>query len=287
MSFHDPFSLARILALLFAGIFSLQMANADPLAVETLRDPLHPGNALYINLSDLASSSHGMISTQIEVTHSWNDSIATGLTVPWVLSDQNPQVLGASHSHLGGGAFGRITADGLVRLWGDEQSYLTSDFIFGFPFQSDAAYQKSTYSSILVGGNLTGHYRIADFAIEFGITDADGFPDHDKENSNVYLDQTNSIFWEGQIFYYVNDRLDLRATYLEYTPTRTDDSTDNGQFTYIIATTDTVRRRSFGGGFDYALDRATTLLSFDLSYLAVGGANQGSFTYVGKLKWIF
>jgi hypothetical protein len=281
-------ALSRILicsAMLLAVGLATPKAIADSLSVETLRDPLHPGSALNFTLSHFATG-EPTTDSEIQITHSWSDTFAAGLTVPWVLHD-NSGAVATQGSRLGGGSFGRMTADGLVRLAGDDQSYLNADFIFGFPFQTNAHYQKSLYATPLFGGTLTAHYRLSDFAFEFAFTDVDGFPDHEKADTNTYLDQTNTVFWVGQIFYFVSDRFDVRATYEEYVPTHTDDSEDNGQFTYILSTTDTVRRRFFGAGIDYAINRTTLLLSLDGDYLAVGGVNQGSILWTGRLKWIF
>jgi len=277
--------------LLFAiHAYGAEEEKNDPIpsTVETLRDPLHPGNAVNLNLSVLTGATQGNSNIQVQVTHSFTDSFTAGVTVPYLLHEKIPSVVGSKTPRIGGNNFNRIVVDGLARFLGDERSYLNLDLLIGLPFQSDPALQNSAYDSFMFGGILTGHYRFSLFAVEASFSDANGFPVHQViKGGDHFLDSINYVTYSLQLFYYPTDRLDLKIGLTETEPLRTDVGTDI-DYTFIISESSTSRRDALGFGFDYALDRDSTLLSGSVNYLTSGTTNtKGGIQITGGLKWIF
>jgi len=265
-----------------------EKSEPAPLSIESLRDPLHPGNAINLNFSSLLSSTQSNLTTQIQITHSIADSFAIGLMIPYLLSEKNPSFIGAKSPRLGGGAYNRIVFDGLMRFAGDERNYLNLDLLLGLPFQTDPILKNSSFYSFLFGGTLTGHYRFKVFAVEGSMSDANGFPVHQViKGGDHFLDSSNYVNYSVQFFYYPLDRLDLKIGYSETEPVHSDIGTDN-DYTFIISESNSARQDYLSVGGDYALQRETTLFSFKLSYLTNGSANiKGSAQLAGGLKWIF
>ena len=271
-----------------AEVKAEEKAEPIPSTVETLRDPLHPGNALNLNLTSLSGTAQGNLSTQIQVTHSLTDNFAIGLMVPYLISEKIPSFPGSKTPRLAGANFNRIIVDGLTRFLGDERSYLNLDLLIGLPFQTDAALKNSAFNSFLFGGTMTGHYRFSVFAVEAMVSDANGFPVHQViKGGDHFLDNSNYVTYALQLFYYPLDRLDLRVGFTEVEPVLTDTGTDV-DFTFILSESTAARRDYLGIGFDYAIDRETTLLSGTANYLTAASTNsKGAIQIVGGLKWIF
>ena len=314
MKFHSILAIALTLSLLtstigFAAAAPTPVATAKkkpltevpplddasddtPRSVETLRDPLHPGNSLSLNFSELLRGSHTTLNAQLQAAHTFGDLFALGVMVPSVLIEKNPTG-GVLAPYLGGGPYSRMFLNGLLRFWGTEISYFNLGLVVGFPFQTDPVLNNSSNNSWLIGGTATGHYRFSGvlkrFAIEGTLSDADSFSNKLLLNTgvNLFYDASNSISWVLQVFYFMNDRLDVRATYVETAPQNNDVGTDSPN-TFIITHNVLPRTRAFGFGCDYALNRTNLLLTVSGSYITfINSATMGGTSWSAGVKWIF
>ena len=275
------------LVLAFVICTQARAENDTPLNVEILKDPLHPGSAFLLTIGRQTANNNAL-TLQGQITHTFDDVFNVGFTVPVVLSNEYAQA-GAQSPYLGGGFYNRLYISGIARLLGNERRYLDLGSVVGLPYQSASALQNSVYNSWLIGGTLTGHYRISRVALEVSITDFDSFPNQVESKTGVYTfrDSINEVFWSMEVFYFVVSRFDLSFGYREIAPSDTNVGT-NVPTTFIVADTKIARLRSFSIGFDWSLDPSRLLLVFNVSYNALGGPDsQGDIISTGILKWIF
>jgi hypothetical protein len=256
-------------------------------SVESLKDPLHSGNALYVGFTQEISNQLKRTSSSVEFSHTWNTQLVSGITVPEILTQSGYPDTAASAPRLGGGTFDRVTLNSVARLWGNAASYLNLEFLVGLPFQTDDKLKKTNDESFLFGGVLSGRFAFHPFALEFSFTDANELP-HEEEGTNTYYDSTNTINWNVDLDYLITNRAQLQFVYAETPPTHSDHGTDNTDYAYLLGNSSAVRTRSFGLAFDYVFVPEHLLGLFGGSYLTDASEKLvGSTSWSARLKWVF